>query len=46
MDWAVTGRLASLLGALKIAQRGPQNHTFTRETIACMYRANFGVTLW
>ena len=46
MDWAVTGRLASLLGALKIAQRGPQNHTFTRETIAMMYQANFGATPW
>ena len=46
MDWAVTGRLASLLGALKIAQRGPQNHTFTRESIAAMYKSNFGKALW
>jgi len=46
MDWAVTGRLASLLGALKIAQRGPQNHTFTRESIAAMYKSNFGGALW
>ncbi|HTD90860.1 MAG TPA: carbohydrate kinase family protein [Burkholderiales bacterium] len=46
MEWAVTGRLASLLGALKIAQRGPQNHTFTRESIAAMYQSNFGGALW
>ena len=42
MDWAVTGRLASLIGAIKIAQRGPQNHNFTRESIAALYKANFG----
>ncbi len=46
MDWAVTGRLASLIGALKIAQRGPQNHTFTRESIATLYKANFGAAPW
>ncbi len=46
MDWAVTGRLASLIGALKIAQRGPQNHSFTRESIADGYRANFGAAPW
>jgi len=26
-DWETTGRLASLLGTLKIASRGGQNHT-------------------
>ncbi len=46
MDWAVTGRLASLLGALKIAQRGPQNHTFTRDSIAALYKAQFGAAPW
>ena len=46
MDWAVTGRLASLLGALKIAQRGPQNHSFTRDSIAALYRAQFGGAPW
>ena len=30
-DWAVSGRLASLLGAIKIASRGGQNHHFTRD---------------
>ncbi len=46
MDWAVTGRLASLIGALKIAQRGPQNHAFTRDSIAALYQANFGAAPW
>ena len=46
MDWAVTGRLASLIGALKIAQRGPQNHRFTRDSIAAMYQTNFGSVPW
>jgi adenosine kinase len=46
MDWAVTGRLASLIGALKIAQRGPQNHAFTRASIAAMYQTNFGAAPW
>lgn len=46
MDWAVTGRLASLLGSLKIAQRGGQNHAFTRDSIAADYKMHFGTTLW
>ena len=29
LDWAVTGRIASLLGAIKIAHHGTQNHSFT-----------------
>lgn len=46
MDWAVTGRLASLIGALKIAQRGPQNHRFTRDSIAALYQDHFGSAPW
>ena len=46
MDWQHTGRLASLLGALKIAQRGGQNHHFTRDEIAARFRQNFDTTLW
>ena len=45
LDWAVTGRIASLLGALKIATRGTQNHRFTRSEFATHYRAAFGVDL-
>src|SRR3954471_2890857 len=32
-DWPTTGRLASLLGSIKIAQRGGQNHRFTRAEV-------------
>jgi adenosine kinase len=46
MDWALTGRLASLLGAIKIARRGGQNHQFTRDEIAQRFRENFGSRLW
>ena len=45
-DWKKTGRLAALLGSLKIAQRGAQNHTFTREELSKLYYRHFGVSLW
>ncbi|MBS0327135.1 MAG: carbohydrate kinase family protein [Proteobacteria bacterium] len=45
-DWERTGRLASVIGALKIASRGGQNHVFTRELVAARYRAAFGQHLW
>jgi adenosine kinase len=41
-DWESTGRLGSLLGAIKIAQRGPQNHQPTRDEIAARYKKAFG----
>ena len=41
-DWPATGRLASLMGSIKIAHRGGQNHRPGREEIAAQYRANFG----
>ena len=45
LDWKITGRLASLLGSIKIAQRGPQNHEFTRDTIAEHFSDAFGLAL-
>ncbi len=45
-DWETTGRLASLLGAIKIAHRGGQNHKPSREDIAARYQAAFGEPLW
>ena len=44
-DWAKTGRLASLMGSIKIASRGGQNHSATREQIGRMFRENFGSDL-
>jgi adenosine kinase len=46
LDWPVTGRLASLLGAIKIARRGGQNHSFTRDEIAERYKESFGTRIW
>ena len=46
MDWEQTGRLASLMGAIKIAHRGGQNHQPTRDEIGARYRASFGSSIW
>jgi adenosine kinase len=45
-EWEKTGRLASLMGSIKIAYRGGQNHKLTRDDIAGRYQAAFGDTLW
>jgi adenosine kinase len=42
LDWETTGRLASLMGAIKIECRGPQNHRFTRPELLRRYRESFG----
>ena len=42
LDWETTGRMASLMGAIKIESRGPQNHSFTRAEFDRRYRDNFG----
>ena len=44
--WEKTGRLASLMGSIKIAHRGGQNHKLKRDDIAGRYSAAFGDTLW
>ncbi len=45
-DWPTTGRLASLLGSIKIAQRGAQNHQFSREEISQRFREAFARAPW
>ena len=42
MDWETTGRIASLMGAIKIEQAGTQNHHFTPERFKDRFRENFG----
>jgi adenosine kinase len=42
MDWETSGQLGSLLGSLKIAKRGGQNHSFTRDEIGQRYFEIFG----
>jgi adenosine kinase len=44
--WRECARLASVMGAIKIAHRGGQNHKPTRADIAARYREAFGETLW
>jgi len=44
LDWQSTGRIASLMGAIKIETRGPQNYSFTREEFARRLDENFGST--
>jgi adenosine kinase len=41
-SWETTGRLASLLGAIKIARKGAQNHLMTAAEIADRFEAAFG----
>ncbi len=43
--WAKTGRLASLMGALKIAHRGGQNHRYTRSEISHRFQQAFGIDM-
>ncbi|MDP2811165.1 MAG: carbohydrate kinase family protein [Rhodocyclaceae bacterium] len=43
--WDKTGRLASLMGSIKIAHRGGQNHKPTQAEIAEQYRHAFGEPL-
>lgn len=45
LDWESTGRIASLLGAIKIESRGTQNHRFSRDEFAARYQLNFGTPL-
>ena len=41
-DWQSTGRLASVMGSIKIAHRGAQNHTPSRDEISARYKNAFG----
>ena len=42
LDWETTGRIASLMGSIKIEHQGPQNHSFTIEQFKKRYKAAFG----
>jgi adenosine kinase len=42
LDWEITGRIASLLGAIKIEHHGTQNHTFDMDSFKQRYHENFG----
>jgi adenosine kinase len=42
LDWQTTGQIASLIGAMKIAEHGTQNHRFTIGQFRRRYRDEFG----
>ena len=44
-DWHKTGRLASLMGAIKVASSGGQNHSASRDNIRNLFRSHFGSDL-
>ena len=44
-SWADSCRLASLMGAIKVSHRGPQNHAPSREDISRRLQAAYGLCL-
>jgi adenosine kinase len=44
LDWETTGRLAALMGAIKIEKHGTQNHFLETEAIRERFKENFGYT--
>jgi adenosine kinase len=45
-DWPTTGRLGAVMGAIKIARRGAQNHAPARDEIEARFRRAFGYSPW
>jgi len=45
-DWPSTGRLGALMGAIKIAHRGAQNHAPSRDEIEDRFKGAFGFNPW
>jgi adenosine kinase len=46
LDWKTTGQLAGLLGAIKIAHLGTQNHQLDLAEIERLYQQNYGELLF
>ena len=45
-DWPSSGKLGSVMGAIKIAHRGGQNHAPAREEIEARFKRAFGYSPW
>jgi adenosine kinase len=45
MDWEITGRIAALMGAIKIEHAGTQNHSFTRDEFDQRFKDQFGISI-
>jgi adenosine kinase len=46
LDWEVTGRLAAVMGSLKIEHSGGQNHAHDRTSIAQRFSEAYGYRPW
>ncbi len=44
IDWEITGRIASLLGSIKIEHHGTQNHHFTVDEFKARFQSEFNTT--
>lgn len=45
MDWEITGRIAALMGAIKIEHAGTQNHRFDRDAFEARFQEAFGLSM-
>jgi adenosine kinase len=45
MDWETTGRIASLMGSIKIEKPGTQNHSFTLDEFEARFEKEFGSSI-
>ncbi len=45
LEWKTTGRIASLMGAICVAEHGTQNHTFEIAEFEKLFQDNFGYSL-
>jgi len=45
LDWEVTGRIAALMGAIKIEHHGTQNHRFTLDEFGARFKQTFNMEL-
>ena len=45
LDWQTTGKIASILGAIKVGHLGTQNHKFDLEIIKSLFEETYGSNL-
>ena len=45
LDWPITGRIAGLLGSIKIEHSGTQNHKFTQDELQQRFKTAYGFHL-
>jgi adenosine kinase len=46
LGWSVAARLGSVMGAIKIEQHGPQNHSIDQDSVAAQYHRVYGEMPW